>query len=223
MEGFGRSSSGSGGGGKKKQVMGKIRLDVPVKSREGEEIIIEVLLHPKFYPGGTYAMNRVGSEMVNDKIPCCLRSLKTISDGKCKAVPTKYEPMASLQPEGWTPDESIKPASFPTNYIWGLVKNNPELFKGDANDIKDGGRAQLEVGMEVKGTIELEEPITIQKRDASQTFPSIAKLLDYVSSGKYGDEATTKTNIAQNHSRLIQKCPVLLPVRSGSLGELKRL
>jgi len=64
MEGFGRSGSGSGGGGKKKQVMGKIRLDVPVKSGEGdEEIITEVLLHPELYPGGTYAMNRVGSEM----------------------------------------------------------------------------------------------------------------------------------------------------------------
>jgi len=62
MEGFGRSGSG---GGKKKQVMGKIRLDVHVKSGEREEIITEVLLHPKFYPGGTYAMNRVGSEMVN--------------------------------------------------------------------------------------------------------------------------------------------------------------
>ena len=63
MEGFGHSGSG---GGKKKQVMGKIRLDVPVKSGEDdEEIITEVLLHPMFYPGGTYAMNRVGSEMVN--------------------------------------------------------------------------------------------------------------------------------------------------------------
>ena len=48
-----------------KSKSGKIRLDVPVKSGEGEEIITEVLLHPKFYPGGTHAMNRVGSEMVN--------------------------------------------------------------------------------------------------------------------------------------------------------------
>jgi len=228
-----------------------------------------------------------------------LRSFKTISDGKCKAVPTKYEQIASLRPEGLTPDESTKPAVrlvelalmgrtegtirsihsdyafitcaernvdayvklfevFPNELHSGLVKNNPELFKDDTNDIKDGGRAQLEVGMEVsfdlsmqiitnhsggmgggrnggrnntrgsqekeslrarrvqilpkgtiktkyvvttgvkasviksnerrQGTIELEEPITVQKRDASQRFPYIAKLLDYVSSGKYGDE-----------------------------------
>ena len=39
-----------------------------------------------------------------------MRSFRTISDGKCKAVPTKYEQIASLRPEGWTPDESTKPA-----------------------------------------------------------------------------------------------------------------
>ena len=39
-----------------------------------------------------------------------MRSFKTISDGKCKAVPTKYEQIASLRPEGWIPDESTKPA-----------------------------------------------------------------------------------------------------------------
>ena len=36
--------------------------------------------------------------------------IQTISDGKCKAVPTKYEQIASLRPEGLTPDESAKPA-----------------------------------------------------------------------------------------------------------------
>eukprot|EP00956_Cyclotella_meneghiniana_P040922 scaffold209226_cov23-Cyclotella_meneghiniana.AAC.1 len=39
---------------------------------------------------------------------------------------------------------------FPNKLHSGLVKNNPELFKDDTNDIKDGDRAQLEVGMEVK-------------------------------------------------------------------------
>lgn len=327
-EGFGRSSSG-GGGGKKKQVMGKIRLDVPVKSGEGDGDITEVLLHFESYPGGTYAMNRVGSEMVSVYIMLCLNSstllsqwsrcscymptkgswirpgdtilfdvVQTISDGKCKAVPTKYEHIASLRPEGWTPDESTKPAVrlvelalmgrtegiirsihsdyafitcaernvdaymklhevFPNELHSVLVKNNPELCTDETNHVQDGGRAHLEVGMEVsfdlsmqiltnhsggmgggrnggrntrgsqekeslrarrvqilpkgtikskyavatgvratviksndrrQGTIELDESITIQKRDTIQRFPYIAKLLDYVSTGKYGDE-----------------------------------
>jgi cold shock CspA family protein len=58
-EGFGRS----GNVGKKGNAMGKIRLDVPVRM-EGDVDVWEVILHPDLYPGGTYALNRVGSEMV---------------------------------------------------------------------------------------------------------------------------------------------------------------
>ena len=59
-EGFSRS----GGGDKKRTVFGKIRLDEPVKAGESDDIVTEIILHPDLYPGGTYAMNRVGSEMV---------------------------------------------------------------------------------------------------------------------------------------------------------------
>lgn len=64
-EGFGRG----GGGGGKKNVMGKIRLDVPVKVEGKDGEVTEVILHPDLYPGGTYAMNRVGSEIVRAYLP----------------------------------------------------------------------------------------------------------------------------------------------------------
>lgn len=59
-DGFGRS------GGGKKNVMGKIRLEKPVKDgcSDDDDVVAEVMLQPDLYPGGTYAMNRVGSEMV---------------------------------------------------------------------------------------------------------------------------------------------------------------
>jgi hypothetical protein len=34
-----------------------------VEGSDGE-VVSEVMLHPDLYPGGTFAMNRVGSEMV---------------------------------------------------------------------------------------------------------------------------------------------------------------
>jgi hypothetical protein len=49
--------------------MGKIRLDVPVKVEGKDGEVTEVILHPDFYPGGTYAMNRVGSEIVRAYLP----------------------------------------------------------------------------------------------------------------------------------------------------------
>lgn len=36
--------------------------------------------------------------------------IKKISDGSCRALPTKFTQIASLRPEGWTPDDSTKPA-----------------------------------------------------------------------------------------------------------------
>ena len=64
MEPFGGSGNRSDGG-KGSTMMGKIRLDEPmaVEGSDGE-VVSEVMLHPDLYPGGTFAMNRVGSEMV---------------------------------------------------------------------------------------------------------------------------------------------------------------
>ena len=58
MEGFGRSNDG------KKNKMGKICLEEALLSEMNGEKVTEVLLQPDLYPGGFYAMNRVGSEMV---------------------------------------------------------------------------------------------------------------------------------------------------------------
>ena len=107
-DGFGRS-----GGGGRKNVMGKIRLETPVKAGCSDDQITDVILQPDLYPGGTYAMNRVGSEMGSWIRPgdvLLFDVIQTISDGKINAVPTKHTQIASLRSEGFTPDDSTKPA-----------------------------------------------------------------------------------------------------------------
>eukprot|EP00804_Cyclotella_cryptica_P030093 CCRYP_009514-RC/>CCRYP_009514-RC protein AED:0.12 eAED:0.12 QI:569/1/1/1/1/0.75/4/2402/678 len=113
IEPFG-SGSGRGDGKKGNPAMGKIRLEQPIMvEASGGQVVSEVMLHPDLYPGGTFAMNRTGSEMgvwLRPGDVLLFDVIQQISDGSCKAAPTKYTQTESLRPEGWTPDESTKPA-----------------------------------------------------------------------------------------------------------------
>ncbi|KAL7490321.1 hypothetical protein ACHAW6_016137 [Cyclotella cf. meneghiniana] len=113
LEPFG-SGGGRGDAMRGSPVMGRVRLEDPIEIKASDgEVVSEVILHPDLYPGGTFAMNRTGSEMGVWLRPgdiLLFDVIQKLSDGSCKASPTKYTQTASLRPEGWTPDDSTKPA-----------------------------------------------------------------------------------------------------------------
>lgn len=95
IEPFGRSERGGG-----ESVVGKIRLQEDVCDNDGQSIT-EVSLRPEVYPGGTFAMNRTGSEVgawIRPGDVLLFDVVKKVVDGTCYAVPTKFVRRASLRP-----------------------------------------------------------------------------------------------------------------------------
>jgi cold shock CspA family protein len=99
IEPFGRSERGGG-----ESVVGKIRLQEDVFDNDGN-CITEVSLRPEVYPGGTFAMNRTGSEVgtwIRPGDVLLFDVVKKVVDGTCHAVPTKIVRRSSLRPGGCT-------------------------------------------------------------------------------------------------------------------------
>jgi cold shock CspA family protein len=102
---FGGPPKKSGGGSSTTvAAMGKIRLDTPIIDTEGKEVI-EVVLHPDMYPGGTFALSRTGGEVgiwIRPGDTLLFDIIQTIVDGAYRAVPTRHSQCLSLRSEDTT-------------------------------------------------------------------------------------------------------------------------
>jgi len=106
---FGTGGSRSEKKSGKAAIVGTIRLQEPITDEHNGEEVTEVTLHPSLYPGGTYAMTRMGSEMGSWIRPgdvLLFDVIRQLADGTCRAVPTTCTQVASLRSDSSADDES---------------------------------------------------------------------------------------------------------------------
>mmetsp|Transcript_7786 Transcript_7786/g.16144 ORF Transcript_7786/g.16144 Transcript_7786/m.16144 type:complete len:1398 (+) Transcript_7786:450-4643(+) len=106
---------GRGSGEKKTEAVsfGTIHLDDPISDDDTGAQVTEVLLHPDNYPGGSFGINRDGSQLgvwIRPGDIVLFDVIRQISDGTCHAIPTKFTKPASDSDDTNAAEESVKPS-----------------------------------------------------------------------------------------------------------------